>query len=185
MEESEAILLREKLDRLKSSSSEHDTSSDGKSASALAGITRNRYAFIAIMLAIIVLAVILRSDMLKYSGFFEPDGFFHYSVIRQAITSNHYIVPMYLNLSGFPSHNAITEPTGFYYVTIVPYIFLQYLGISYYNIMRVIPVLFGILDVFGVYVLAKYLTGSRAGGLLASLFIAISSGDIARTAAIH
>lgn len=184
MEESEAILLREKLDRLKSSSSEHDTSSDGKSASALAGITRNRYAFIAIMLAIIVLAVILRSDMLKYSGFFEPDGFFHYSVIRQAITSNHYIVPMYLNLSGFPSHNAITEPTGFYYVTIVPYIFLQYLGISYYNIMRVIPVLFGILDVFGVYVLAKYLTGSRAGGLLASLFIAISSGDIARTAAL-
>ncbi len=185
MEEGEAISLREKLDRLKSSPKEN-SGKDPKSISAHPerSIIGNKYAFIAIMLAIIVLAIILRLGMLKYSGFFEPDGFFHYSVIRQAITSNHYIVPMYLALSGFPSHNAITEPTGFYYVTIVPYIFLQYLGISYYNIMRLVPVFFGILDVLGVYFLGKYLTGSRFGGILASLFIAISSGDIARTAAL-
>lgn len=184
MEESEAISLRRKLDRLKSSTSDHNNGAEEKSKHSEEGIVGNRYAFLSIMLIIIVLAVILRVGMLKYSGFFEPDGFFHYSVIRQAITSNHYIVPMYLALSGFPSHNAITEPTGFYYVTIVPYILLQHLGISYYNIMRLIPVFFGILDVLGVYLLAKYLTGSRIGGILGALFIAISSGDIARTAAL-
>ncbi len=182
MEEHEERELREKLERLKQQETEktpHPEHADRKRT-----FLNNRYTFLAIIFAILVINVVFRVGLIKYTGFFEPDGFFHYVVIMQAVTLNHGIVPMNQILSGFPTHNAITEPGGLYYVTILPYAILQYFGISYYTIMRYIPLLFGILDAIGAYFLAKYLTHSRVAGLLAMLFISISSGDIARTAAL-
>ncbi len=182
MEEHEERELRDKLERLKGQESGKPPHQEHRSAKKT--LIDNRYAFLAIIIAILVINVVLRVGLLKYAGFFEPDGFFHYAVIRQAITLNHGIVPMNLTLSGFPAHNAITEPGGLYYVTIIPYAVLQYFGISYYTIMRYIPLVFGMLDAIGAYFIAKYLTNSRVAGLLAMLFISISSGDIARTAAL-
>ena len=178
MDEHEERRLREKLDRLKGEGQVHA----GHAANAKKGFLDNKYTIIAIVFAIIVLNIILRLGLAKYTGFFEPDGFFHYAVIGQSIL-NHYIVPVTQVLSGFPVHNAITEPNGFYYITIIPYAILHFAGISYYSIMRYLPVLFGILDAFGAYLIAKYLTNSRAAGLIAMLLVSISSGDIARTAA--
>ena len=185
MEEREARELRDRLDRLKHSP-EHGSPAHGGSASTSSNrnILHNRYILIGIMALIVLLAIFLRIGLARYSGFFEPDGFFHYSVIRQAITANGYIVPMNLSLSGFPEHNAVTEPTGLYYATIIPYIFLQYLGVSYYTIERFVAVFFGVLDVLGAYFLTKYMTNSRVGGLITMLFVAISSGDIAKNAAL-
>ncbi len=184
MDEREESELREKLDRLKNDQGREHTQHEPAPEPRKKGLLDNRYTFLAIVVAILVLNLVLRLGLAQYAGFFEPDGFFHYSVISQAILTNHYIVPINSTLSGFPLHNKLTEPGGFYYVTIIPYILLQFLGISYYNIMRYIPLLFGMLDAIGVYFLAKYLTNSRVAGLLAMLFISISSGDIARTAAL-
>lgn len=183
MEAHEEEELRGRLERLKAQDSNEGSHAHGE-GHRKGGFLGNRYIFIAIIAAILVINIVLRLGLAKYTGFFEPDGFFHYSVIRQALTMNHGIVPMNLTLSGFPLHNSITEPGGLYYVTILPYFILKYFGLSYYTVMRYIPILFGILDALGAYFLAKYLTNSRVAGLLAMLFVSISSGDIARTSAL-
>ena len=144
---------------------------------------QNRYAFAAMFIAIIIIAIWLRLGMVQYQGFFEPDGFFHYSVIRAAV-ANGFNVPLTLGISGWPQHNAVTEPVGLYLVTLLPYMVLQYAGVSYYTIMRLVPIAFGILDAVGAYFLARLLLKSRVLSLLAMLLVAVSSGDIARTAAL-
>ncbi len=138
---------------------------------------------LAIAIAIIAINVFMRVPMLRFQGLFEPDGFFYLSVIRQAVQSN-FVVSNYLNISGFPWHNFIGEAPGLIYLTVIPYFFLRFAGINYYTIMRLMPVLFGILYAILAYYIARYLANSRLVGLLAMLFVSISSGNIARTAAL-
>ncbi len=121
--------------------------------------------------------------MLKYYGFYEPDGFYHYSVIRAAVEHG-FVIPKVLGISGWPVHAAVTEPNGLYMVTLVPYAILQYFGISYYTVMRLIPLLFAIFDIIGAYYLTRYLSKDRFFGLLVMLFVALSMGDAARTSAL-
>ena len=135
------------------------------------------------ILAIVIIGIYMRMGMFSFTGFFEPDGFFHFAVMRAAVANN-YAVPQYANLSGFPAHNRVTQVMGDYYVTLYPYMLLKPLGVSYYTVMRLIPVFFGILDIIGVFFLAKYLSKSNVLGLLAAFFIAVSSGNISRTAAL-
>ncbi|MEM3205244.1 MAG: hypothetical protein QW458_03290, partial [Candidatus Micrarchaeaceae archaeon] len=76
------------------------------------------------------------------------------------------------------------EPHGLYWVTLLPYFFLRYFGISAYTVMRLVPVFFGILDVFGAYYLSRFLSKDKFFGLLVMLFVALSLGDAARTSAL-
>jgi asparagine N-glycosylation enzyme membrane subunit Stt3 len=142
--------------------------------------------FIVATLAIMGALIYFRAPMLGFYGLYEPDGFFHYSVIRAAV-DNGFSIPQYLSISGWPyfaprpPHH---EPFGLYWVTLIPYMFLQYAGISYYTIMRMIPMLFGILDAIGAYLLARYLSKDRLFGLLVMLFVALNMGNAARTSAL-
>ncbi len=196
MDDDSAEELRKKLERLKQMKEKEHYSNEisgaphGRDHEAsnirhdkTADYLNKIYVIVPIMLIIIILNVYLRSGMLQFQGFFEPDGFFHYSVVLQAI-ANHYIVPANSSLSGFPSHNAITEPSGLYYVTLVPYAILQYFSVSVYTTMRYIPLLFGVLDAIGAYFLVRHLAKNNMLGLLAMFFVSISSGDIARTSAL-
>ena len=142
----------------------------------------NRYVFIALILAILAVTVIERAGLLKYQGLFEPDGFFYYAVVKQAI-ANHFVVSNYLNISGFPSHNFIGEAPGLLYLAVVSYWLLHGItGISSIAVIRWLPIVFGMLYALLAYLLAQYLTKSRALGLLSMLFVGLSSGNIARTA---
>ena len=135
-----------------------------------------------LLYAVIILAigVALRLLPLHYQGFYEPDGFYHYSVIRAAI-SNGYVIPRYLGLSGFPAHTEVSEPLGLYYLTMAPYYLFNSIGVNYYTIMRLLPVLFGILDVIGAYFLAKLLVKDYRIGIISMVFVAISAANAART----
>ena len=146
-------------------------------------ISKYGYAAIALFIIVIILDIYLRTGMLKYSGFFEPDGFYHFSVIRAAVTHD-FAIPRTLVLSGFPTHFEITEPLGLYFVTLFPYAILRYFGASYYTVMRLVPILFGVLDAIGAFYIVRYFAKSRVLAFLAMFFLAISSGDIARTAAL-
>jgi asparagine N-glycosylation enzyme membrane subunit Stt3 len=148
-----------------------------------ARLFENKYWTLALAIAIIAVNLFVRVPMLRYQGLFEPDGFFYYAVIRQAVQNN-FVVSNYLNISGWPSHNFIGESPGLIYLTVVPYFFLRFAGISYYTIMRLMPVLFGVLDAIVAYYLARYLANSRVLGLLAMFFVSVSSGNIARTASL-
>lgn len=148
--------------------------------------------FLLAVIAIVLIAVFFRSPMLSFYGFYEPDGYFHYAVIRAAV-SNGFSIPQSLGISGWPpSCNSYTcgtptphhEGLGLYWVTLVPYFFLRFVGISYYDIMRVIPVIFGILDVLIVYFLARNWNRGKAFGLLVMLLVALNMGNAARTSAL-
>jgi len=143
----------------------------------------NRYAFLAIFLVIIIIAVFMRVGMLKYQGLFEPDGFYFYTAVENAV-AHHFIVQDYSPLSGFPWHNARGEEPGTTWFSVAGYFLLRGFGVSILQVMRFMPVLFGVLEVIVIYFVAKYLVDSRGIGLLAALFLAISSGNIARTAAL-
>ena len=142
----------------------------------------NRYALIGIVILIIVINIIMRLGLLQYQGLFEPDGFFYYATILQAIRS-HYVVSGHLNLSGFPSHNQIGESPGLIYLALIAYIIVHGItGINALVIMRWLPIAFGVIYAMLAYLLARKLTKSRMVGLLAMFLVSVSSGNIARTA---
>ncbi len=175
------VLMEEELQQ--STGSQNDGTGNVRARRTGANdILANRYVLYALVLAVLVLAVYLRLGMFHYQGFFEPDGFFHYSVIREAV-ANGLAVPRTLSLSGIPWHNEVTEPLGLYFMTLVPYALLLH-SVSYYTIMRLVPVFFGMLDVLGAFFIMKHFAKSNALALLGAFFVAISSGDIARTAAL-
>ncbi len=138
---------------------------------------------LVLLIAIIVLTVYFRIPMLKFYGFYEPDGFYHYSVMREAVAHGLAIQP-YLNISGWPAPTKVTEPYGLYWVTLVPYSVLQYFGVTLYTSERLIPLLYGILDVLGAYLLSRYISKDKLFGILVMLFVALSGGDQARTSAL-
>ncbi|EET90053.1 MAG: Oligosaccharyl transferase STT3 subunit [Candidatus Micrarchaeum acidiphilum ARMAN-2] len=154
-----------------------------KKGGVSAMLTKRNIAVLAAMVVIVVLGIYFRNGMLRFTGFFEPDGFFHYAVMRAA-AAHAFAIPQYLSISGFPFHNAVTQALGDYYVTIYPYMLLHPFGVSYYTIMRLIAPFFGVLDIIGVFFLMRYFSKSNFLGLLGAFFIAISAGNIARTAAL-
>ncbi len=137
----------------------------------------------AMAILAILLTIYFRVPMLKLFGFYEPDGFYHYSVIRAAV-ANGFRVPYTLSISGWPSPAQVTEPAGLYWVTLLPYALLSWSGISYYSVERLVPVLFGVLDVIGSFLLIRYLSKSNLLGALVMFFVALSGGDEARTSAL-
>ena len=170
-----------------SAGSPHST--DGSSNYAHDGKAKRGFKFdnysiilIAVLALILIVTIQFRISLLSQYGFYEPDAFYHFSVIRAAVLHG-FQVPKYLSISGWPSHSQVTEPNGLYWVTIIPYAVLQYAGVSYYSIERYSALVFGILDVLATYFLCKYITKDRAFGLLASAFIALSMGNAARTTA--
>lgn len=160
---------------------EHHRKADTLGA-RLDSLMEKKYVVLGLAILIIVINIILRTGLLQYQGLFEPDGFFYYAVIKQAI-ANHYVVSNYLQISGFPSHNFIGEAPGLPYLTVIGYYLLHGItGLSALTIMRWMPILFGVIYAIFGYFLAKYLSNSKALGLLAMLFLGLSSGNIARTA---
>ena len=151
---------------------------------AISGIFTLQNVFIILLiLAIVILAVFFRSSMLHYFGFYEPDGFYHFSVIRAAVLNN-FVIPTYLSISGWPHDTPVTEPFGLYWMTLIPYYFLRFVGISYYTIERWIALVFGVLTVIAMYFLARTLSKDKLFAIMAMALIALSMGDAARTSAL-
>jgi hypothetical protein len=143
----------------------------------------NKAVIILFMVAILAITIYARLGLSHAQGLFEPDGFFYYSIIRATI-ANHLFEPQHLGISGFPTHNFIGEAPGLPYLTVIFYLLLGWSGVGYLAIMRNLPVFFGILEVILAYFLAKELSNSELCGLLAALFVGVSAGNIARTAAL-
>ena len=134
------------------------------------------------VLVIIAITIAYRIMLLHFFGFYEPDGFYHFAVIRAAVLHG-FVVPTHLSISGWPQAAVVAEPVGFYWITLIPYIFLQFFGISYYNIIRLVPVAFAIFDLIGTYFLIREFNKDKVFGILGMLFVGLSMGDAARTSA--
>lgn len=148
----------------------------------LSRLLSSRSFVVIAMILILLVAVYMRAGMLQYQGLFEPDGFYFYTVVLDAIHHG-YVVQGYSPLSGFPNHTPRGEEPGTPFISVAAYWLLGG-SISALTIMRLMPILFGVLEVIGVYFAARYLLKSPVVGLLASFLLAISSGNIARTAAL-
>ncbi len=144
--------------------------------------TPSNIAFIVFALIAVVFAVHYRTTMLNLYGFYEPDGFYYFTAMR-AIVNNGFQFPAVLGISGYPQHNPVAEAHGIYYLALIPYaLFGQ--KVSFYTIMRMLPVLFGLLDMFGAYLLSRYISRDKLFGLLTMIFVALSMGNAARTSAL-
>ena len=146
-------------------------------------LTKGNILFLVAVIAIFAATIYIRTPLLKYQGFYEPDGFYHFSVIRAAVNRG-FSVPHYLSISGWPASTVVSEPFGMYWVTLVPYAVLRFFGVSYYTVMRLIPLLFALLDVVGAYILARFISKDRVFGLLVMALVGLSAGDAARTSAL-
>ena len=146
-------------------------------------ISKNTLLFFCVFLAILIITILLRIQFLQFQGFYEPDGFYHFSVIRAAVNNN-FVIPKTLVLSGWPVHTPVTEPVGLYWVTLFPYFILQFFGISYYDVMRLVPLLFAIFDVIGAYYLSRFLSKDKLFGALVMAFVALSFANISKTSAL-
>ena len=147
------------------------------------GFGRGTLVFLLAFIAIVIITLYLRMPLLKDFGFYEPDGFYHYSVIRYAV--NHgFRIPKTLGISGWPNSAPVGEPDGLYWVTLLPYALLMYFGVSYYTVMRLVPLLFALFDVVGAYYLSRFISKDKFFGLLVMALVALSSGDAARTSAL-
>jgi hypothetical protein len=149
------------------------------------GLLSNKLIFAVVIIIILSIAVYSRMGLVKSQGLFEPDGFFYYSVVRATLLNPGHSEPQYLGISGFgPNHNFIGEAPGLPYLTVIFYTLLSWTGASALAVMRMLPVLVAIIEVILAYFIAKELSNSRLCGVLAMFFVAVSAGNIARTAAL-
>jgi len=146
-------------------------------------INSNRLVVAILMLAIVAIAIFLRTGLLQYPGLFEPDGYYYYAVVK-ATLANHLMEPAYFALSGFGPHNIVGEAPGLVYVSAVIFTSFSWVGLSALQVMRWLPVLFGVLTAIASYFMVRYLADSKIAGLLAMFFVAVSSGNLARTTAL-
>jgi asparagine N-glycosylation enzyme membrane subunit Stt3 len=175
-----------------------ETEDAGRKISSIvdAGRKYSLYIFLAAALVILIATIFFRIPMLSFPGFYEPDGYYHYSLIRAAV-NNGFAIPQIDPLSGWPpSCNSFAsstcgvpqvphhEPFGLYWVTLIPYFFLRFAGFGYYDIQRLMPVVFGVLDVLLAYLLSRYWSRDRFFGLLVMALIALNMGNAARTSAL-
>ena len=138
--------------------------------------------FLIAVIVIAVLAVHYRTTMLNLQGFYEPDGFYYFTAMR-AIVNNGFQFPAALGISGYPQHHPVAEAHGIYYLTLIPYFILGG-SVSYYTIMRMLPVVFALLELLTGYILSRYISKDKLFGLLVIFFIALSMGNAARTSAL-
>lgn len=141
----------------------------------------NKYVLALCFVVLLIILYYLRIGLMGNEGLFEPDGFFYYTAIKQAIANNFFFQNP-VQLSGYPWHNNLGEESGLLYFVIVPYFFLRFFGISAYTVMTYSAIGAGAVIAALSYLLAKRISNSRALGLLAFFFVATSSGNIARTA---
>lgn len=145
-------------------------------------IYNSKITFILIALAIFVIAIYMRSGLLQYQGLFEPDGFFYYSWIK-AIIANNLHEPAHIIL-GAPGTKGLGESQLLVYIPAIPYTLLSWTGITALQVMRWVPIVAALIEMILAYLTITKLSKSRLLGLLAMFFIAVSSGNIARTAAL-
>ena len=145
-------------------------------------ILDSKWLLLAVVIAIIALNIYLRIYLLQFQGLFEPDGFYYYTAIQQAVAHGS-IESQPILLSGYPFQHNFGEAPMLIYATTIPYAILQYFGMSLIDVMRLVPVFFGVIEALAAYFLVRYLANSKVLGLLAMFFVSASSGNIARTAA--
>lgn len=139
----------------------------------------NERSFHFLLLAILLLLLFVRIiPEFEYSGFFEPDVFYHYSVLTYA-AQHGFSIPVTDPLDGQP----VPEPHGLYLITLVPFSLLSNLGISLYATLLNVPLIFALLEFIAVYLLAKQLNASRMYLLLVPFLLATNIANISRTSA--
>lgn len=146
-------------------------------------LTKGNIAFIVLAAVAVIFCIQFRTTMLSTYGFYEPDGYYYFTAMR-AIINNGFKFPPLLAISGYPQHAPIAEAHGIYWLTLIPYILLSPFNISYYTIMRLMPVAFALLDMLAAWLLSRYLSRDKLFGAFVLFFVALSMGNAARTSAL-
>jgi asparagine N-glycosylation enzyme membrane subunit Stt3 len=129
----------------------------------------------------VVLAAFYRSFLLHAPLFYASDELYHYSVARNAV-ENGFVVQKSFPLSGYPNGTLVTEPKGLYYIAVIPYFFLRSF-VSLMDVMRILPLIFGVFDVILIFLIGNKLFDKRIA-IIAAFILAANVANIQRTAAL-
>jgi asparagine N-glycosylation enzyme membrane subunit Stt3 len=139
----------------------------------------------SILIMIILAGIVLRLLMLfsLQHGFFEPDNFYYFAVMKETI-ANGGLIPNPLPLSGISPHIPYQEFPGLIYITLVPYWLTGGL-VPLVWVMYAMPVIFGILGILVTYLIAKRFFGGTNVALVAALFYSLLPAAVYRTMALQ
>ena len=124
---------------------------------------------------IFITGLILRIVFYTSGGFYEPDVYYHYEVVRTAIAIGH--VPQYLSTSGYPS-TIIPEPIGLYFTPLL----LVAVGFSAITSIFITPLIFYVLEFLVAIIFIRLVWNDKRSLLVALLFAFIAVAAISRTA---
>jgi asparagine N-glycosylation enzyme membrane subunit Stt3 len=134
-----------------------------------------------LLLIAVALGAFYRSFLLSSPLFYASDELYHYSVARNAV-ENGFIVQDRFILSGYPNGTLVTEPKGLYYIAVIPYFFLRNF-VSLMDIMRLLPLIFGVSYVVLIFLIAREVFDEKIA-IISSFLISASVANIQRTAAL-
>ena len=126
-----------------------------------------RYALVAIL----ILALVVRLSTLTLPGFIEDDNYVYYSVMLQTIAHGMTITD---TLSGVPPIQ-FNEHPGLIYLAAVP---AEVLKMNPYWIMKILPPIVGVAEVLLTYLIMEKLTKKKSAALIAALLVATIPGMI-------
>jgi hypothetical protein len=126
-----------------------------------------RYALVAIL----ILALVVRLSTLTLPGFIEYDNYVYYSVMLQTIAHGMTITD---TLSGVPPIQ-FNEHPGLIYLAAVPADLLQ---MNPYWIMKILPPIVGVAEVLITYLIMERLTKKKSAALIAALSSNNTGDDI-------
>ena len=117
----------------------------------------------------IILGIALRMSTFGYAGFLEPDNYVYYTTIQQTIANHMHITSL---LSGFPVAQPFTERP----LLILLPAYLSLVFGNLYLIMKLLPVVFGALEIFMAYKIGRKL--GMATGIISAFAVAILVASI-------
>lgn len=133
-----------------------------------------------LLLALIVLlAIIIRIESLRFNALMEPDEYYHLRTAEYIIQSGK-IIPQTLNFSGYPVHSIVLEPITFYWLIISV---SRIANVSLFDVFLYLPVILGVLYVILSGLLAREIRNNNLFILLTMLLVATSGANLVRTTA--
>lgn len=138
-----------------------------------------------ILLLILLLGIAIRLFLVitNGQGFFEPDNFYYYSVMKETLANNG-LIPNPLPLSGIGIHTPYQEFPGLIYITLIPY-WLMGGMVPLMLVMYAMPVIFGVLGIIVTYLITKKLFQRENVALLSAALFAVLPAAVYRTSAMQ
>ncbi len=141
---------------------------------------KKRHAQYILLFLIVLAAFVIRMATFKLNCFLAYDPAHHYKIAEYVLEKGEF--PIIWQLSRFPFGSSISEPMGLYYISVILYKILNVFGLSFFQVFKLAPAIFGSITLVPMYLLTRDVFSKRAG-FYAITILAFLPANLHRTAA--